>query len=69
MSGPGDEFICEQCHGVFTRTWTDDEADAEARDNGFDPDNDDMVIVCDDCYQKMTMLIPPKLYTGIERQS
>lgn len=66
----GDTFLCAQCGGTFPKGWSDDEAIAEATDNGFDlADPDDLVVVCDDCYEKMSALIPPKLYTGVERQN
>jgi hypothetical protein len=63
-------FRCAQCGGVFEKGWSEDEVIAEAAENGFDlSDPSELVVVCEDCYRKMSMLIPPKLFTGRERQS
>ena len=51
-------YTCEQCGDKFDSDWPPDEALQEARDNGFDVDNDEMVVVCDDCYHKMHSLLP-----------
>lgn len=40
-----DSYACAQCGGTFPREWSDEEALAEARDNGFNPDTEDMVSV------------------------
>jgi hypothetical protein len=63
-------FTCSQCGSVFPKGWSEDEVIAEAEDNGFDlTDPSELVVVCESCYRRMSMLIPPKLYTGRERQS
>lgn len=46
------EFECAQCGDKFVTAWSDEDARAEARANGFDPDAVGMAIVCDDCYTK-----------------
>lgn len=51
-------FRCAQCDEEFQSVGTDEQALAEALANGFDPDTEDMVVVCDDCYQAMRSLIP-----------
>ena len=60
----GASYTCVQCHGTYQREddWTDEDAEAEARANGFDVDNDEMVVICDDCYRGMGLLqamLPP----------
>jgi hypothetical protein len=45
-------YECDKCHGVFVFGWSDEDARAEADENGFDPD-DDCGMVCDDCYQEI----------------
>lgn len=46
------EFECANCHGVFPKAWSDEEAQAEA-DEVWGAALDDPVEVCDDCYQRM----------------
>ena len=46
-----DHYHCAICGGVFAFAWSDEEAQAEARSKGIDP-NDDCVVVCEDCYQQ-----------------
>ena len=51
-----DTYICECCGGVFEKERTDEEANAEAEDvfgvkNA--SEQEDMAIICDDCYKKM----------------
>ncbi len=47
------KFTCGECGGEFDFEWSDEEARAEAIRNGFNPDSDDMAIICDNCYQKV----------------
>ena len=48
------EFKCDQCGGVFSYEWTEEEALKEKEDNGWkDIDMDDTAEVCDDCYNKI----------------
>lgn len=42
---------CQQCGLTFQPQWSEEECDAEARANGFDPDGDDVVVVCTPCYE------------------
>ena len=43
------EFLCSMCKGIFEIGWTEKEARAEQKDNGFEHLECEMV--CDDCYQ------------------
>jgi hypothetical protein len=67
------EFRCHECLGVFEKAWPDDEARAEATANGFDPDADDIVTVCDDCHQQlpppcdMVFVTTPVRFTDFDR--
>lgn len=47
-------FTCERCGETFISTSSDGEALAEARANGFTESQEDMCLVCDDCYQAFT---------------
>ena len=46
----GDDYTCEACGGTFAKGWSD----AEAREESarLFPGEDDMAIVCDDCFQR-----------------
>lgn len=56
MTGIGERYECAVCHGVFTKTWSDEEALAEAF-SLFPADDiateNDRGIVCDDCFRKV----------------
>jgi hypothetical protein len=47
----GKTFTCERCGGTFTSASSDGEAMAEARANGFTEPQEDIALICDDCYQ------------------
>lgn len=52
----GAEYTCDDCGGVFTEAWTDEEAEAEALENFGVPhasQQPSMARVCDDCYQEI----------------
>ncbi len=49
-----DTFTCDNCHRTFDKTWSDEEAAAEAQENfpGIDiTDPDEAGVVCDACFQ------------------
>ena len=52
----GTSFRCSDCGETFSYisdgSWDDDAAAAEATGNGF-ADNDDLVVICDDCYNRI----------------
>lgn len=45
-------FACAQCKGTFRMEWTDDEAKAESRGLFGNVPSKDLVIICDDCFQR-----------------
>lgn len=49
---------CARCGDTFPSAWTEEEALAEMRSNFGDVPEDQRVVVCDDCYQFMTSIIP-----------
>jgi hypothetical protein len=50
-----DAYTCADCGGTFPKGWSDEEAAAE-RDRDFPRlAEEDMVVVCDDCYQAMRL--------------
>jgi hypothetical protein len=47
------EYTCAVCKGVFTESWTEEEAMAEMHNNfGEDFNRDDCEVICDDCYKE-----------------
>jgi hypothetical protein len=58
------KYLCANCNVVFESEWSDEEANAETKEY-FGVDNasqrDDMVVVCDDCFQMMHPLKYPDL--------
>lgn len=48
-------FDCEQCGGTFAKTWSDEEAKAEATQlwAGEIEAGSPMVVVCDDCHKEI----------------
>ena len=45
-------YECYECHGVFEKGWSDEEATKEQKENwGNAPDNE-MEILCDACYKE-----------------
>lgn len=61
------EYQCAQCKEIFTKLWSDEIAFEEVRNNTwqnpFDEDLEDLVIVCDDCFNEI------KEVFGIEKES
>ena len=43
---------CYGCGVEFRSAWSEEESRAEAVDNGFDPDGDN-ILICDDCYKEV----------------
>ena len=42
------EYVCDRCHGVFEKGWSDEEADAEFHQIFGNLRKDQLL--CDDCY-------------------
>lgn len=50
------QYQCAKCGGVFTKGWSDEEAEAEyKKDFGYLPPvlKDDPFLICDDCYNEI----------------
>ena len=47
------KFRCANCDGVFTKKWSDEEAQAELAERFPNRNVEDCAIVCDDCYKLM----------------
>lgn len=49
------EYQCAICKGIYTKGWSDEEAEKECVENFGTAmaHDDDRMIVCDDCYQKI----------------
>ena len=48
-----DEYKCSCCEGIYKKGWSDEEMEAEAKDNFNVESYTDEDIVCDDCYNKI----------------
>lgn len=49
-----DKFLCAGCNGIFTKGWTDDEAEAEMLQNGLgNIPKHHRAEVCTSCYKKL----------------
>ncbi len=47
-------YQCSDCKEIYEKGWSDEEANQEAIElHGKSKDDEDMVIVCDDCFNKM----------------
>ena len=54
MSGEGDEYRCAACGGAFIKVRSDEETAAEMKALVKPhPGDDDLVTVCDDCWQRL----------------
>lgn len=53
------EFTCERCGLTFKSGWTQEEAEAEMRENFGEIAESDRVVVCDPCYRLITAQFPP----------
>lgn len=54
MTGTGEPYRCEVCHGTFTKTRSDEEAEVERRATWVEPFGDDEGgTICDDCFQQV----------------
>lgn len=45
----GTTYTCEECEETFEADWSDDEAQAEARELFPGVHQEDMAVVCEDC--------------------
>lgn len=67
MKLDADKFQCEMCKGVFIKSWTDEEANKEAKriwdiDNAMSKVGSSLVEICDDCFQKIHPSKFPELW-------
>ncbi len=62
MGEIGDVYICEACGESCEKAWSDTEALEELRTNFGDVSLEDCERVCDDCYQAMIAIKPPKSF-------
>jgi rubredoxin len=47
-----DTFTCSRCEEIFNKGWSEEEAQAERRENGWaDIPDENMIMLCDDCYE------------------
>jgi len=57
------EYKCERCEDIFTKTWSDEEAEKEFQENfGHLPKElQQRAIICEDCYQEFMKWYKEKL--------
>ena len=55
-------YVCKACGGTFEKGWSDEEEAAEYARTfpGSAARCEPMVRVCDDCYQRMLAITPPR---------
>lgn len=46
-------FTCASCGGTFNKSWTDEEAATEAKQNFPGVPLSSMAVVCDNCYNQL----------------
>ena len=49
-----DDYECEMCHGVFAKAQSDEEAEAESVRLFGVVEPEDLALICDDCFVKVT---------------
>ncbi len=47
------EYQCAMCGGVFTKGWSEQEARAETQQYWPDTTQEELAVICDDCWQKI----------------
>ena len=55
-------FICAMCKGEFDIDWTEEEAEAELKEEFGDINKEDCEQVCDDCWEKVKPKNNPKVF-------
>jgi hypothetical protein len=56
------EYQCALCQGIFTKTWSDEDAIAETQSYWPGMTQEECATVCDDCYQKIHPETHPQEY-------
>src|SRR5450755_3189041 len=56
------EYQCAMCGGVFTKGWSEQEARAETQSYWPDTPQEDLAVICDDCWQKVHPETHPMIY-------
>ena len=47
------QFQCDECGGIYDKTWSDDEAQEESVALFGALPRDELAVVCDDCFKAM----------------
>lgn len=47
-------FVCANCHGTFAKVWSDEQAWAEADERWPGMPEDQLAVICDDCYRRFS---------------
>lgn len=58
-----DEYQCDMCGGVYTKRWSEQEARAETQSYWPGTPQEELAVVCDDCWQKIHPETHPVEYT------
>jgi len=67
----GDTYECAHCHGVFVADWDDADAAAEQAAVWAAAPDDEVAVICDNCYRKMREWArsdAPELLAGVVRR-
>jgi DNA-directed RNA polymerase subunit RPC12/RpoP len=52
------EYKCASCGEIFEKGWSDEESMEETKKNFGDVPENELEVICDDCYKKITVEIP-----------
>lgn len=58
------EYRCALCHQVYTKAWSDEEALAETAQYWPDVPQEELAVVCDECWQKIDPARHPVEYAA-----
>ena len=53
----GKQYKCENCNNVYKSGWTEEERDKEARELWGDLQEEEKMIVCDDCFKLLMAFV------------
>lgn len=45
------EFKCEKCNKIFTKGWSDEEAEKEYSEAIYNTGRDERCLICEDCFK------------------
>lgn len=46
------QYTCENCNQIFNKLWSDEEAKKEYESSSYYMPNEEVAVICDDCFIK-----------------